>query len=342
MMLGRVVLLALCLSDILPAAIAVYQGCQPHYTACANCCDINRDCICDNICGGNDPRWPREHGYVEGLGCSYRPPQGPDARIQGCPSGYKKCPTCCDINPDCYCDQICGGNGGGWPTERGYNSDLGCSYNPIDVVPADCERSACEEHSRGRKDDDCCAIPGHAFCAEGYTYTRGQAGCGQGWTHGVHTTCCKRDAAPAPPPPLPPPAENPKQRPPSNPSPPPAPPTVEIKYVEKSTGGNDGALIGIVIAVIVCILLAAACCFKHHQAKQAAGNVPLPPVRAEMTGHPFPHGNPVQGFNLPGHFQPSAGPKVVNMPKRFCARCGWQSPPNDPGKKFCGNCGASL
>ena len=94
MMLGRVVLLALCLSDILPAAIAVYQGCQPHYTACANCCDINRDCICDNICGGNDPRWPREHGYVEGLGCSYRPPQGPDARIQGCPSGYKKCPTC--------------------------------------------------------------------------------------------------------------------------------------------------------------------------------------------------------------------------------------------------------
>ena len=35
------------------------------------CCDINDDCYCDRICGGNDDRWPREAGYNATLGCSY-------------------------------------------------------------------------------------------------------------------------------------------------------------------------------------------------------------------------------------------------------------------------------
>ena len=47
------------------------RTCDRGYTACENCCDINDDCICDRVCGGNDDRWDPESGYDAVRGCSY-------------------------------------------------------------------------------------------------------------------------------------------------------------------------------------------------------------------------------------------------------------------------------
>ena len=55
-----------------------------------------------------------------------------------------------------------------------------------------CEPSACEEYARGAPDEDCCAMPDAGYCKEGYTYSAGEYGCGQGLTYGQVTTCCKR------------------------------------------------------------------------------------------------------------------------------------------------------
>ena len=123
-MTGRIVLLALCLCALLPAVDAEedtgtvdagYKGCHPEYTSCANCCDINPDCICDGICFFGDA----VTAATTGLGCSYRPPQN-EVEMGTCDAGYKKCPACCDINPDCMCNQIC----------PGASAPKGCSYIP--------------------------------------------------------------------------------------------------------------------------------------------------------------------------------------------------------------------
>ena len=44
--------------------------CADGYTDCGSCCDINSDCICDQVCGANDNRWAPEDGYIHSLGLS--------------------------------------------------------------------------------------------------------------------------------------------------------------------------------------------------------------------------------------------------------------------------------
>ncbi len=48
-------------------------SCEKGYKDCGKCCDINHDCICDKVCGGNDDRWEREKDYKDHRGCSYYP-----------------------------------------------------------------------------------------------------------------------------------------------------------------------------------------------------------------------------------------------------------------------------
>jgi hypothetical protein len=74
---------------------AKFRGCLSGYTSCERCCDVNSDCICDKVCGGNDGRWKREAAYNDAIGCSYRPPQG--SGVQGCAAQYKACPSCCGV-----------------------------------------------------------------------------------------------------------------------------------------------------------------------------------------------------------------------------------------------------
>ena len=74
---------------------AKFRGCLSGYTSCDKCCDVNPDCICDKVCGGNDERWPREAAYIDSIGCSYTPPQG--SGVQGCAAQYKACPSCCGV-----------------------------------------------------------------------------------------------------------------------------------------------------------------------------------------------------------------------------------------------------
>eukprot|EP00397_Hematodinium_sp_SG-2012_P026658 GEMP01027949.1.p1 GENE.GEMP01027949.1~~GEMP01027949.1.p1 ORF type:complete len:595 (+),score=127.16 GEMP01027949.1:421-2205(+) len=63
-------------------------------------------------------------------------------------------------------------------------------------VPATCGEghvaSKCREY--GKLDDDCCAKPTAATCADGYHLTRALYGCGKWWIRysGYYLTCCKR------------------------------------------------------------------------------------------------------------------------------------------------------
>ncbi|KAH8062727.1 hypothetical protein JL721_8631 [Aureococcus anophagefferens] len=66
------------------------------------------------------------------------------------------------------------------------------------VVESQCHAAACGEYGSGGVDDDCCAAPDDAFCAEGYVYAAGVVGCGRGFTDGRVSTCCIDPAAPAP------------------------------------------------------------------------------------------------------------------------------------------------
>ena len=51
---------------------AAALDCADGYTDCGSCCDINSDCICDQVCGANDNRWEPEACwcYIHSLGCS--------------------------------------------------------------------------------------------------------------------------------------------------------------------------------------------------------------------------------------------------------------------------------
>ena len=66
------------------------------------------------------------------------------------------------------------------------------------VVESQCHAAACGEYGSGGVDDDCCAAPDDAFCAEGYVYAAGVVGCGRGFADGRVSTCCVDPAAPAP------------------------------------------------------------------------------------------------------------------------------------------------
>lgn len=180
-------------------------------------------------------------------------------------------------------------------------------------------------------------------------------------------SCPKTGCAPPPPPPAPPP-------------PPPAPAggaggqlggscndnscneindnsqttstTTIIESSSDSNGMSIGMTIVIVVAVVVCILLAGILCLKYRQTQPAAVNGQVPTVNVTTTGQNVFGGNSMPGFPG-GHFpqahfpqgnyfpQPAAN-KFGNMPQNRCLRCGWQRPANDPGKKFCGQCGAPL
>ena len=126
-------------------------------------------------------------------------------------------------------------------------------------------------------------------------------------------------SSPPTPTPSPPPPPQPSFPSPTPPPPPTSPPSVvvngnnnqvnsnnkdetriQIHYNAPEEKSDSVLIIGIVIAVVVCLLLA------------------------------------VPGFTG-GHFPQAHFP---NMPQKRCLRCGWQRPANDPGKKFCGQCGA--
>jgi hypothetical protein len=96
-----------------------------------------------------------------------------DGHDHGCATGYHFCNsstndnniTCCDINDDCRCDDVCGADLAGWeckklaptnwniPNETGYNKSLGCSYRCSSASTKICIRAENSSSSPVNKPD---------------------------------------------------------------------------------------------------------------------------------------------------------------------------------------------
>jgi hypothetical protein len=97
----------------LASAQAQYNGyqCPMSYKACngkgkqGDCCDVDTDCACDQYCPNHPEVWTKG-------GCAV--PKSRNGVVKRgdfvCPVGYHKCTGrhhCCDIEPDCKCDNKC-------------------------------------------------------------------------------------------------------------------------------------------------------------------------------------------------------------------------------------------
>jgi hypothetical protein len=104
--------------------------CPMGYKTCANCCDIDHDCHCDQFCPSHPEVWTKG-------GCAV-PKSNRGVVKRGdfvCPSGYKKCKNCCDIEGDCKCNEDC--QKSGYPVgfdcslQKGQDQYTSASYNAV-------------------------------------------------------------------------------------------------------------------------------------------------------------------------------------------------------------------